>query len=557
MADIEAPPVPPGRFACLRKYAPVLRRVVTGLAFVIVWFALALPNRLEQITPRAFIQIPIEALVLIGLGLVLPNRSRQIIAALAGVILGVLVVVKILDVGFYEELDRPFNPVIDWSSFSPALGVVQDSIGRAWADTLVIVALLVVIAIVAAVTWAVLRMSRFTAAHRGPTVRWGSAFAVLWIVGAATGVAVLPGHPVAGRGTAKLAADQVQDVDAAVKDQQKFESALKIQDSYSKAPAANLLTGLRGKDVIIAFVESYGQVAVQGTDFSTGVDSVLSNGNKQLAAAGFSAQSAFLNSPTFGGISWLAHSTLQSGLWINNQQRYNQLVSSNRYTLSDAFKRAGWRTVSDVPSDRATWGPGTSFYHYDKLYDSRNVGYAGPKFSYALMPDQFSLSAFQKNELAPGHAPLMGEIDLVSSHTPWTPLPHMVDWNAIGDGSIFDPQPAEGPAPSALWPNAKKVQTTYGESIQYSLTALISWVTQLHDNNLVLIMLGDHQPATIVSGANATHEVPISIIAHDPEVFSQISSWNWQDGLRPSPTAPLEQMDAFRDRFLTAYGPQR
>jgi hypothetical protein len=73
----------------------------------------------------------------------------------------------------------------------------------------------------------------------------------------------------------------------------------------------------------------------------------------------------------------------------------------------------------------------------------------------------------------------------------------------------------------------------------------------------VLIMLGDHQPATIVSGADATHEVPISIIAHDPDVFSQISSWNWPDGLRPGPTAPLWQMDAFRDRFLTAFGPQR
>jgi hypothetical protein len=48
-----------------------------------------------------------------------------------------------------------------------------------------------------------------------------------------------------------------------------------------------------------------------------------------------------LTSPTFGGISWLAHSTLQSGLWIDNQQRYNQLVASNRFTLSDAFKQAG------------------------------------------------------------------------------------------------------------------------------------------------------------------------------------------------------------------------
>ena len=79
---------------------------------------------------------------------------------------------------------------------------------------------------------------------------------------------------------------------------------------------------MRGKDVIIAFVESYGQVAVRGTSFSPGVDAVLRQRTGMLARAGWSAQSAWLTSPTFGGISWLAHSTLQSGLWVNSTQRY-------------------------------------------------------------------------------------------------------------------------------------------------------------------------------------------------------------------------------------------
>ena len=55
------------------------------------------------------------------------------------------------------------------------------------------------------------------------------------------------------------------------------------------------------------------------------------------------------------------------------------------------------------------------------------------------MPDQYILSAFQRLELAqPNRGPVMAEIDLVSSHWPWAPLPQMVDWNDVGDGSIFD-----------------------------------------------------------------------------------------------------------------------
>jgi hypothetical protein len=70
----------------------------------------------------------------------------------------------------------------------------------------------------------------------------------------------------------------------------------------------------------------------------------------------------------------------------------------------------------------------------------------------------------------------------------------------------------------------------------------------------VLVVLGDHQPATTVSGQGADHDVPISVIARDPKVMRQIAGWNWQPGMLPSPDAPVWPMQSFRDRFLTAFG---
>jgi hypothetical protein len=58
-----------------------------------------------------------------------------------------------------------------------------------------------------------------------------------------------------------------------------------------------------------------------------------------------------------------------------------------------------------------------------------------------------------------------------------------------------------------------------------------------------------------VSGADAGHDVPITIIAHDPEVFTRIASWEWESGLLPSPDAPVWRMDSFRDSFLDAFSP--
>jgi hypothetical protein len=542
----EAPPAPSSN-----RVRTGLGWLLTGLAFALVWFALLAPNRLERLTPGAFLRIPIEGLVAVGGCIFLPVKPRRIFAAVVGAVLGVLTIVKILDIGFFQELDRPFNPVTDWSYLGPAAGVLRDSIGsgRATGGEILVLTVLVLMPL------AVLRLTRLTARHRVNSARVVTALGCVWILLAVLGVQAGVGAPIASRTAANLAYDQVHEVRAAIKDQQKFASTIAAPDPFAITPGTDLLTGLRGKDVIVAFVESYGQVAVQGSTIAPGVDAVLTDGTRQLDAAGFSSRSAFLASPTFGGISWLAHSTLQSGLWIDNQQRYNQVVDSSRFTLSDAFKRAGWRTVGDVPSNTETWKEGTSFYHYDKLYDEHNVGYAGPKFSYASMPDQFTLSAFQQLELSkPNHQPVMAEIDLVTSHTPWTPLPHLLAWDQVGNGSIYNGMPQQGRTPDDVWRNSSDVKDLYGQSIQYSLSSLISFVQTFHDDNLVLVVLGDHQPATIVSGPDASHNVPISIIAHDPKVLDDISSWGWQDGLLPDPQAPVWPMDSFRNRFLSAYG---
>jgi hypothetical protein len=343
-------------------------------------------------------------------------------------------------------------------------------------------------------------------------------------------------------------------VSESIHDRAVFDAALAAPDRFRHLPAADLLTALRGKDVLITFVESYGRVAVQDSPIAPGLDAVLRDGSDALSRAGFAARSAFLTSPTFGGISWLAHSTLQSGLWVNSQDRYDQLVKTDRFTLSDAFRRAGWRTVADVPANRGDWPTGRRFYHYEQLYDRTNVGYAGPEFSYAPMPDQFVLSRFQQLELAPAERrPVMAEIDLVSSHVPWAPLPTLVPWHSIGDGSIYRPMPAAGQTPDEAWSSASAVQAAYAQSIKYSIQSLISFVENAHDPNLVLVVLGDHQPSTVVTGWGASHDVPVSIVAADPTVLDRISGWHWQDGLLPGPDAPVLPMDAFRNRFLAAY----
>jgi phosphatidylglycerophosphate synthase len=527
--------------------------VLTVLAVVVVWVALTAPDQLNELTPSAFVRLPLEGLGLIALALVLPATPRRVLACIVGPLLGVLVILKILDMGFFETFDRPFDPVADGSYTGIGIETLRDSIGRTEANLLVAGAAVLGVALLVVTTLAVLRLSRVAARHRRWSLPGVTTLGVVWAACWLLGAQLVGTVPIASTSASGLVVREVRLVRAGLEDHTIFADDI-THDRFRSTPAAQLLTGLRGKDVLLVFVESYGQVAVQGSSFSPQVDKVLRTQTAQLRSAGFSARSGFLRSATFGGLSWLAHSSLQSGLWVDNQLRYDQLVKTTRLTLSDAFGRAGWRTVADVPSNDRTWPEGTSFYHYDKLYDRRNVGYHGPKFSYASMPDQYIYAAFQRLELGKrDRPPLFAEIDTVSSHTPWTRIPKMIPWSKVGNGSIYTRMPVEELTRRELFSDPDEVHAAYAQSIEYSMTALVSFVRRSHDKNLVLIVLGDHQPSKVITGENPTHDVPISVIAHDPAVLDRIAGWGWNDGLRPSPKAPVWPMDAFRDRFLAAF----
>ena len=530
--------------------------VATGL---IVWVVLVAPDDAIGRPVDWLGRLPLEPLVFLAVVLVLPSRWREPLALVGGLVLGVLTVLKLLDLGFTSALSRPFDVVTDWTYLRDVYGLVDDSAGRTAATAAVIGAVVLVLGLLVGCPLSVrhavrLLHPRVDRHRRG----WATVLAVAagtWLAVAVAHVQVAPGAPLAATPAVGLVTGHVGQVRSAVRDHEVFARAV-ARDAFAATPAGDLLSGLRGKDVLIVFVESYGEVAVTGSPESASVSSTLARGTSQLRSAGYSTRSAWLDSPTFGGTSWLAHSTLQSGVWVDSQRRYDQLVATDRLTLSGAFERAGWRTVGDVPANRSDWPQGRSFYRYDQVYDARNVGYAGPQFGYATMPDQYTLKAFADRELWRGaRAPVMAEIDLVTSHAPWAPLPTMVDWSSVGDGSVFGPVRARAPPRAQTWRDPESVRAAYAKSISYSLESLASFVRTVHDDNLVLVLLGDHQPSTVVSGPGASHRVPVTIVAHDPGVTQRVSGWNWQEGMRPGPDAPTWRMDAFRDRFLAAFGP--
>ncbi|GDY28833.1 sulfatase-like hydrolase/transferase [Gandjariella thermophila] len=533
----------------------VLARVINALALLFVLFALILPNDLNLITPGAFLRVPVEGLLGAAFLLLLRGRLRLIAAVLMGVGLGALSIVRVIDMGFFAVLARPFDPVLDGNLLGEAVGYLNTSIGRLGAIGAVIAAAVLTIAVLTLTTLAVLRLTRLLVRHEATAFRGIAALAVVWVTCAALGAQSAPGIPTASRAAAGLAYHHAAQVRASVRDEQEFDRQAAV-DPFASTPADQLLTALRGKDVVVTFVESYGRSAIEDPEFAPQVNAVLDDGNRRLAAAGYAAKSGFLTSPVYGSGSWLAHATFLSGLWVDNQQRYRTLTSSNRLTLSRAFHRANWDTVAVQPGTNRAWPEG-AYYGFQRTYNDGNLGYRGPGFGWSPMPDQYTLLHFQNAEYGkPNRPPFMAEIDLTSSHIPWAPLPQFIDWKDVGDGSVYGPIAAHGDQQDAVWRDPERVRAAYRQSIEYSLTSLFSYLEKYGNDNLVMIFLGDHQPIPLVTGGNPSRDVPITIVAKDRQVLDRISGWGWQDGLKPGSQAPVWPMSAFRDRFLTAFGSQ-
>ena len=527
-------------------------RLADAAALLVVVATLLLPDRLTATDFGSFAAIPVELILGATLLLVLPVRARLPVATVLACLLGLLTVLKVIDACFYAALSRPFDLVLDWGLAGGAWALLSSSLGTWLAVLVVLAAALFVIGVLAVTLWAVRRLTRRLSGHPLITTRLVIATAAVWLLCSLTGVVIAAPYPAASHASTTKVTKEITGIRVARQEQQAFAAEI-ATDQVAATPTDRLLTGLKGKKVLLVFVESYGRVAVDDPTIGARIGPVLDAGTAELAAHGIQARSGYLTSPVAGGGSWLAHATLLSGTRIDRQRRYLTLVASDRFTLTEAFHRAGWRTLGVMPGITRAWPEG-AFYDYDKIYDSFALGYAGPAFGWSRIPDQFTLSTLDRLTAGSPQRPTMAVLPLITSHAPWSVVPPTVSWDDLGDGTVYGSATDAAEQPEAiLTREPAQVRNDYARSVNYSLSSLISYVTRESDDDLVVIMLGDHQPAPAVTGPDAGRDVPITVISGDPAVLDRIDDWNWTPGLRPAPDAPVWPMESFRDRFLTAY----
>ena len=542
------PPSPQDRPASL----PRALRLATAL----LWLALllGLPSDPNGWQVYGLVSIPVELAVLAGaLALVPALRRSQALATGLGLAGLIILAMKLADLGTQLSFGRPVSLYVDRLLLASGIQLATGTLG-AVGVTLAALALV-------ALGWAVWRATArsvrtMQSALSSPfgrrlAIALAAAVVAVFAIGRILPDAYGPARPVNDIASA-MVIDQVGRLAPALAMEGRFrtEEALDpLRDALPHRP----MRVLDGADVTVVFIESYGRSALQDPRFDGPPLAALAGAAPRLAAAGVFSASGWLASPTRGGQSWLAHATLASGMRIDDQLRYDLLVTGRRMTLARLFAEAGYKTALVAPAITQDQPEAKRFYGFDQALFARDLGYAGPPFGWVTMPDQYTLSAFQDWRKRQ-QGSLFAEIVLVSSHAPWTPVPSFVtDWNRIGDGSLYRDLPARGDAPEVVWRDPDRIRTQYGLSTAYSLRTVFDYAATFLGNRSLLIVLGDHQPAPIVTGPGTPPNVPVHVFSRDPALVGRFLAWGFSQGLVPAATATTLPMASFRDRFARSF----
>jgi hypothetical protein len=337
--------------------------------------------------------------------------------------------------------------------------------------------------------------------------------------------------------------------------------AKRVFDTFSMSPAARALPpsprfhsdlgALAKRDVLLVFMESYGRATYDRPELARAV----APAREQLAAAaertGRAMVSAFITSPTFGGGSWLAHSSLMSGIDVADPDRYALLLTQQRPTLASFFKQHGYRVVADMPGTRERWPEG-AFYGFDALYDAARLDYHGPEFGWWRIPDQFSLAALDARELrGRPRAPVFVLFPTINTHMPFRPTPPLQsDWNRVLGETPFDA--ADVRRAVTQMPAWTDMGASYAASLRYSFAMFASYLAARPNEDFVLILIGDHQPAANVSGEGASWDVPIHVITRAPEVIGSLERRGFIAGTMPAAQA-VGKMNEVGQILLNAF----
>ena len=329
-------------------------------------------------------------------------------------------------------------------------------------------------------------------------------------------------------------------------------------DPFAALPPRRSCRRSRGTDVLVVFVESYGRSALDNPRYAA--DRRPRRSRDAEAAprrrAASPMRSGWLTAPMVGGQSWLAHAS--AALGPPDRQPGPLPRAARQPAPHAAAPRAATpagRPAAVMPAITLAW-PEAGWFGYDRVLAAARPRLPRPAVQLGDDARPVHARRLRAAELlgrrrAP---PVFAEIALISSHAPWTPIPPLLPWEAIGDGRVFDRlrhrrRPAGG---RLARPTTASATSTASRSTTRCASSAASPRAAPRD------AAADRRARRPPAGAPSSRRTRRAATCRStssarPTSLARSTAGAGRRGWSRPPDAPAWPMDAFRDRFLAAF----
>ncbi len=286
-------------------------------------------------------------------------------------------------------------------------------------------------------------------------------------------------------------------------------------------------------DVYLIFVESYGTVATESPELQEWYTDLTERLLDTLGQEGWQICSNYSISPVKGGRSWLAFTSAMSGLKVDNQVQYNDLVRNNfnfpnlpKFFSTQGYQTYRMSTMTNVDTDSLIPTRMINrFWGFNDWITYSDINYQGYQYDYlGGLPDQYALGYFDAQIMQQDDRPHFLFFITMTSHVPWYPPPSVADyWKDLDTVKSGPPLETVG-----------ETIERYRLSIDYEFRVLERFIGEKIDDDAIVVLVGDHQPPTLeykIWEFTDDAATPVHIISKDSAFVQSFAEYGFTPGM--------------------------
>ena len=269
------------------------------------------------------------------------------------------------------------------------------------------------------------------------------------------------------------------------------------------------------RNIHFILIESYGNILRTHEEMDSPYEDLMTQVELLLANNKISSMTNLSQSTTYGGSSWLAAASMQTGIKVENQRLYKMLNNHNQVYphFTNFLNINGYDTISVEPGTTIKYLPKNN-YNYSQIFARWDIPYSGTPYGFGGCPDQFTFNWVRSAVLPFTSDPYYIQIKTTTTHSPWQPLPQIVGdvpWHieiAHLNGTVKN----------------------YFEAINYDWKVIVNYIQSISDDEGIFIVVGDHQP--YIKGHNRVDvDVPIHVISRDTKFINGLKKFGFNEGM--------------------------